>query len=169
MRTLVAAVLVIVLVPVAVAEGQSSSSAPIYAVGDPITMHRQAIVEISRMTGTEATRLATAEDAVERTAELSRHTNPDGARTVYLASNHAFADALAAAPLLRGESTGLLLTDPTRLDTPVRDELARLDPEQVVVLGGVAAVSSHVVEAVRGLGPAVTRIAGPIDMRPPPQ
>lgn len=73
-----------------------------------------------------------------------------------------FADALAGTVLARAVDGPVLLTEPTRLPVPTRDELSLLRPATVLVLGGNGAVSEDVLAAVRSLLPAasIERING---------
>lgn len=67
-----------------------------------------------------------------------------GQQRVYLASGEDFPDALASAALAGKEHAPLLLTRQGQLDQPTRDQLDRLNPGQVIVLGGTSAVSGAV-------------------------
>lgn len=88
---------------------------------------------------------------------LSREVFPDGADEVYLASALDSPDAVAAGSLTGGP----LLLVPSDGSAPqaVLDEIARLDPAKVVVLGGEQAVSPQVVEQAVG-DRASLRLAG---------
>lgn len=79
---------------------------------------------------------------------------------VYLATGQDFADALSASAAAASTEGAVLLTPRASLPDVVRAELVRLAPEEVVVVGGTAAVSAAVASTVRGLGPAVVRVAG---------
>jgi uncharacterized lipoprotein YddW (UPF0748 family) len=74
-----------------------------------------------------------------------------------------FADALAGTVLARAVDGPILLTAPTVLPPAARDELVRLRPARILVLGGTAAVGDGVTAAARAAVPGVTveRIAGP--------
>lgn len=96
----------------------------------------------------------------ETAVEASRATYPAGARTVYLATGRNFADALVAAPAAALVDAPLLLTRPDRLDATVAEELRRLAPEEVVIVGGTAAVSNTVQSEAADLVDEVTRLAG---------
>lgn len=78
--------------------------------------------------------------------------------TVVLAAG--LIDALAGGPLAHAEASPLLLTGPDILDDRVAAEIARLRAETVLVLGGEAAVSSDVTDALTAAGVVVERIAG---------
>ena len=77
---------------------------------------------------------------------------------VLLARDDVFADALASGSL-QAESP-LLLTDGQALDPRVAEELARLAPTTVTILGGTAAVSESVAGELAGLGYTVERLQG---------
>lgn len=94
-------------------------------------------------------------------AVSQRLTGEATAPVVYLTSGTDFPDALAASPAAAADSAPLLLTEPDRLPTATRAELARLQPQEVVVVGGPAAVSLAVEEQVADLtGAQRTRLDG---------
>lgn len=95
-------------------------------------------------------------------AEVTEVLWPEGADTVLLATGFDYPDALAGAPLAASEDAPLLLTPTGGLTDAVRDALVRLDPDEVVVLGGTSAVSGDVVDSVEALAgaPRVERVAG---------
>lgn len=88
----------------------------------------------------------------------------DGANTLFLVSGASYADGISAGPLAYREKLPLLLTAPDRLLDATRRSLTymrfNVTPEQVIVVGGPAAVSDHVVRQVQALGMKVRRIAG---------
>jgi putative cell wall-binding protein len=47
------------------------------------------------------------------------------------------------------QNAPVLLVDPANVPAPIAVELERLDPERLVVLGGTAAVSAAVEEALK--------------------
>ena len=79
---------------------------------------------------------------------------------VLLARDDVFADALGAGAAQGLLQAPLLLTDGDVLDGRVRAELVRLGAERVHLLGGEAAVSPAVEQALVDLGYAVSRLAG---------
>jgi 5'-nucleotidase len=95
-------------------------------------------------------------------AEIPREIG--GARTYFLVSGASYADGISAGPLSYKERVPLLLTAPDRLLDATRRSLIYLKssppPQNVIVVGGPAAVSDNVVRQVRALGMNVTRIAG---------
>ncbi len=80
-------------------------------------------------------------DRYETAVRTSRAFWPGTSERVYLATGGNFADALAGVPAAGADSAPLLLTRSDCLPQVVADELARLAPSQVVVLGGETAVS----------------------------
>lgn len=111
----------------------------------------QAAPSVDRISG--ATRYATA-------VQISKQAYPDGAPIVFLATGASYPDALAAAPAAATHGGPLLLTPGSRLPSAVRAELARLDPELVVIVGGTAVVSTSIAREIGGLGLDVERVAG---------
>ena len=85
---------------------------------------------------------------------------PVDGRTALLATGENFADALAAGPLAYRGSHTILLTRSSELPEATKQYLASGGIEHVVILGGGAAVSSDVEQAVSALGIGVTRWAG---------
>lgn len=80
---------------------------------------------------------------------------------VIVASGDNYPDALVSAPLSAKGSFPILLTAKNVLDSRVKAELQALAPEEVVIAGGVGAVSSQVEEEIRSLIPGkITRIGG---------
>ena len=81
-------------------------------------------------------------------------------RTALVATGEVFADALAAGPLAyRGEHP-VLLTPRGSLHADVSSFLTRSRTEHVVILGGTAAVSAEVENAIRALNISVDRLWG---------
>jgi putative cell wall-binding protein len=75
------------------------------------------------------------------------------ADTVYIATGVNFPDALAGGPAAGREGAPLLLVPGTWLPSSVADELVRLNPSTVVILGSTGVVSNGVVSAIRSLFP----------------
>lgn len=107
------------------------------------------------------------EDRYATAAAVSRRQFPDGADTCLVATGTSFADALAGGPRAAtaeaggGRGVPLLLTRPDALPASTREELVRLGVQNVLVLGGPAAVSDAVVDALGDyVGGPVTRVAG---------
>lgn len=84
----------------------------------------------------------------------------DSADTVVIANSHEFADALTGVPLANELSAPLLLTRAHGLNADSRSEIERLNPNEVIILGGETAVSSAVEQELGELASTVTRIGG---------
>lgn len=117
------------------------AGAPAAAAADPT---------IVRLAG--ATRYETA-------VAVSQYHHPTGAATVFVATGMAFPDGLAGAAVAGALDAPLLLTDPVTLPAATLAEVQRLDPDQIVILGGSGAVSADVADELATVAP-VTRLAG---------
>lgn len=92
---------------------------------------------------------------------VSRHAYPWGSRTVLVARQDHYADALAGGPLAAALEAPILLTPTSGLADIVRDELVRLSPDEVLLLGGVSALSDEVAAQIAALGiPVIERLSG---------
>lgn len=90
-------------------------------------------------------------------AAISREQFPQGSPTVYLARSDVFADALAAGSLTDGPV--LLVRSCGPVPGAVSEEIARLDPTEVVALGGTGAVCDETLQAAAA-GRSADRVAG---------
>lgn len=82
------------------------------------------------------------------------------AREVFIATGHSSPDALASGTAAAASPGPILLTRANDLPTVVRDEIVRLHPDRVIVVGGVDAVAPAVEQAITNLGFPFERIAG---------
>ena len=81
--------------------------------------------------------------------------------TVFLASGTAFPDALAAAPVAAAEDARLLLVRPEGIPQIVQEELRRLAPSEIVLIGSEASLSTEVATQAAATGArTITRIGG---------
>ncbi|UDF12431.1 ThuA domain-containing protein [Antiquaquibacter oligotrophicus] len=96
----------------------------------------------------------------EVAVNISQEAYPDGAPVVYVANGEFYADALSAGPAAAYEGGPLLLVRPGELPAVISAEIARLDPEKIVVVGGVNSVSETVFGQLAGLTDEAVRIAG---------
>ena len=67
--------------------------------------------------------------------------NPESVDTVFVATGHAFPDALAGAPAAGRLGAPVLLMRRDSVPAVVADEIERLEPQRIVVLGGPSAIS----------------------------
>ncbi|HAL30965.1 MAG TPA: hypothetical protein DCP20_09680 [Coriobacteriia bacterium] len=81
--------------------------------------------------------------------QVSRSSFPEGSRSVVIATEGDFPDALAGAPLASSVNGPILLTPARYLPDEVAAEIGRLGAKNAIVLGGTAAVSDTVVSQLR--------------------
>jgi putative cell wall-binding protein len=91
------------------------------------------------------------DDRYETGALTSEHGFPHGADTVLVTTGALFPDGLSASGVAGDLHAPVLLVKPNALPGSVADELVRLDPSKVRILGGSAAVSDSVVAAITKL------------------
>lgn len=99
-------------------------------------------------------------DRYATAAAISASLHEPGVARVYVGTGRAYPDALAAGPAAALAGGPVLLTDPTALPTATAAELSRLDPAEIVVVGGTGSVSRAVERLLGHYGP-VRRVAGP--------
>ncbi|MDZ4179310.1 MAG: cell wall-binding repeat-containing protein [Coriobacteriia bacterium] len=101
-------------------------------------------------------------DRYRTAAAISRSAFPTTAPVVVVASGANWPDGLTGAALAALSDGPILLTRPDKLSLEARDEILRLAPSRVYVLGGTSAVSTSVTTAIASLPhtPTVTRIGG---------
>ncbi|MDP9022343.1 MAG: glycoside hydrolase family 6 protein [Actinomycetota bacterium] len=110
--------------------------------------------------GTDIVRLW-GKDRTETAAIISAATFSPGVPVAYLATGEGFADALAGGPAAARAGGPILLTGRDSLPQATADELARLRPAAVTILGGTAVVSETVrARAVDVTGSPVDRLGG---------
>lgn len=128
----------------AITDAATASEVAVSPLGDahPATEISQVgALEVIRYAGAERTETAAA-IAGDRTlggAEFDDH-------TVLLARSDVFADSLTGGYLAGAHDAPILLTPSDELSAATREELDAIDPDNVIVLGGEAAVSQDVAE-----------------------
>ncbi len=90
---------------------------------------------------------------------ISQFHHPDGADVVFVATGATFPDGLTGAAVAGAGDAPLLLTGRDDLPAVTRSEIERLQPLEIVVLGGTAAIGAAVESELGGLAP-VTRLGG---------
>ena len=83
-------------------------------------------------------------DRYEASAQISQESFSPGVNVAYVASGLNFPDALSGAPVAGMGGSPMLLTDDDRLPSAIAEELDRLNPAKIIVLGGPASVSDEV-------------------------
>ncbi len=99
-------------------------------------------------------------DRYATAAAISRDTFPNGAGTVLVASGRTFPDALSGVPAAATWNGPILLVEPDVTPDATWDELQRLAPNEIVILGGPSAVSDRVEAEIDGIAPT-RRLQGP--------
>ncbi|HUF83907.1 MAG TPA: cell wall-binding repeat-containing protein, partial [Acidimicrobiia bacterium] len=99
-------------------------------------------------------------DRFETAAAVSRATHPTGSDTVYLATGRDHADALAAGLGASTDDAPVLLTEANLLPRATSEEIRRLRPSRIVIVGGTAAIASGVEAALVANTAVVERVAG---------
>ncbi len=84
---------------------------------------------------------------------ISKSGYPKTANVVYVTTGNDYPDALAAAPAAAKQGGPLLLTIPNRLPDVVKNEIKRLQPKSIVVVGGTSAVSNSVMDVLKTIAP----------------
>lgn len=96
-------------------------------------------------------------DRFETAVEVSNHAYPSATGgTVIVATGLDYPDSLSAAPLGAKLQAPLLLTAPTSLPDATREEILRLKPSRILVIGGTGAVSAGVEADLKQLPPSAT-------------
>jgi putative cell wall-binding protein/Tol biopolymer transport system component len=131
----------------------------VFILGGPAAVSVE--VEAAVRTMTFGVRRLAGADRFATAAAISRSAFEQGSSTVYLATGSAFADALSGGAAAAADAAPLLLVGPDHLPDATAAELERLRPEQIIVLGGSAAVAEQVLERLRErTGARVERVAG---------
>jgi putative cell wall-binding protein len=116
-----------------------------------VTLPKPPAIHVTRLSGLD--RYATA-------VSVSKAGYPTTAPVVYVATGSDYPDALAAAPAAAKQGGPLLLTTSSTLPAAVADEIKRLKPRTIVVVGGPGVVSPAVVSRLKTLVPGTIRLAG---------
>lgn len=98
-------------------------------------------------------------DRYEASANISKSAYPSGASKVYIATGANFPDALSIAPVASKNKAPLLLTGAEVIPDSVWNEVLRLKPSEIYVVGGTNTISDNVVNKLNNVAPT-TRIAG---------
>lgn len=133
--------------------------AEVVVLGGPVALSPEVVTEVEGL-GLKVRRVGGA-DRYATAAMLADGVEP-GVDRVVVATGADFADALAIGPVAARDGSPVLLVDPNRLPDVVAEQLERLRPREVVVVGGPAAVSDAVVDAIEHhAGVPAERVAGP--------
>jgi putative cell wall-binding protein len=130
----------------------------IVVLGGPGAVPEAVVAQLGQ-TGAEVTRVAGA-DRYETAVAISASAFDPGVPLVFVATGRNFPDALAGSAAGAHLGAPVLLVPGDTIPAVVVDELTRLTPGAIRVLGGAAAVSDEVVGALAAFSPDVARLAG---------
>ena len=99
-------------------------------------------------------------DRYATSAAISAASFEPGVEVAYIASGSGFADALSGAPVAGATGGPVLLVPTGSIPAVIQNELNRLQPKRIVVLGGPGAVSASVMTQLEATFGAVERWAG---------
>ena len=83
-------------------------------------------------------------DRFEASAQISQSSFSTGVDTAYVSSGRVFADALSGAPVAGRAPGPMLLVDTAAIPMSIKEELDRLEPKRIIVLGGSRSVEDQV-------------------------
>jgi putative cell wall-binding protein len=134
----------------------------VIAAGGADVVHEATLASVASVTDRSTSR-AGGTDRYDTAVALSAQHFATGTTDVWLATGESFPDGLAASAIAGAHGGPVLLTRQNALPPGVSAELARLAPQNVWIVGGIAAVTETVLKAVQGAVPdaTVTRLAGP--------
>ncbi|MHB1341964.1 MAG: cell wall-binding repeat-containing protein [Coriobacteriia bacterium] len=109
-----------------------------------------------------STRAIEGVDRYDTAVAASNAAFPEGAATVVLASGTTWADAVVAAGLAGALDAPVLLAQSSGLTDPTAAEIARLNPAEIVIVGGEAVIDANVERTLSAMfeGATVGRLAG---------
>ncbi|MBH0161711.1 SpoIID/LytB domain-containing protein [Fictibacillus sp. 26RED30] len=101
-------------------------------------------------------------DRYEVASNVSKKGWATGANTVLIANSNAFADALSSAPLAYKLNAPILLSRKDNLTPFTKQELTRLRPKNIIIIGGSGSINSQVENEINSLnlGISIRRISG---------
>ncbi|MDY6232901.1 cell wall-binding repeat-containing protein [Peptostreptococcus porci] len=99
-------------------------------------------------------------DRYETAVQISKHSYTGNAQNLVIASGQVFADALAGSTLASVLNAPLLLTNKDSVPSVVSNEISRLAPKNIYILGGINSVSSAVESRLKDSKTSVYRING---------
>ena len=101
-------------------------------------------------------------DRYETNVKISNEFSKNDIDTVILASGETFADALSAVPLSGINECPILLTGYNRISSFTMNEIKRLNPKKIIVIGGEGAISKKVCDDIKKINKNIVfeRIGG---------
>lgn len=94
-------------------------------------------------------------------AKISQEGWQNGADKVILVNGNAISDGVTATPLATTMNAPILLTNDNGIPQSTKDELARLNPKDIIIIGGESVISNNIEEELKTTtSSSVLRIAG---------
>ncbi|MCC0631878.1 cell wall-binding repeat-containing protein [Clostridioides sp. ZZV15-6388] len=100
------------------------------------------------------------EDRFDTAIKISQSGWNNGSERVFLVNSNSLPDALASTPLASKLDAPILLTNKNNVPENVEDEITRLNPEEIILIGSEGAISSSVKKYLEDTGILVSRIGG---------
>lgn len=91
-------------------------------------------------------------DRYETAAAVSKNGWATGSKTIVLVYGDDYPDALSAAPLAKKYNAPILLTTINSLPASISNEISRLKPTKVYIVGGTGVVSTNIESQIRAKG-----------------
>ena len=146
--------------PATAAELTALTPGRIVVLGGPSAVADSVLTALKAYTTGSVTRLAGA-DRYATAAAISAATFSPGVGAAYIATDIGFADALAGGAAAGTAKDPILIVQQGAIPAATAQELTRLQPKSIVILGGLAAVSAAVATQLATFTTgAVTRVAG---------
>ena len=119
----------------------------ILILGGPASISAQVAEDVGRIAGIETSRIA-GETRYGTAASISNVTFSEATDAVFIANGEDFPDALAATPAAGMKGSPLLLVRHGEIPERVISELCRLQPRQIILVGGASALSEQLNSAL---------------------
>jgi putative cell wall-binding protein len=134
--------------------------ANIIVLGGVDSVQDSVALQLGNFTSGTVTRLSGA-DRFETSAAISAASFDPGVGTAYIANGFNFPDALSAGPVGGMNGAPVLLVTPGSIPDVIQKELTRLNPRNIVVLGGANSVTADVAQALQNFtAGTVGRLSG---------
>jgi putative cell wall-binding protein len=148
------------LVPVATVQAlEALAPTRVVVVGGTAAISTAVQTRIRSISGATVVRIGGA-DRYETAALLAADRFPTGAKTVYVVTGQNFPDALAAGAVAGQRNAAVVLVPQSGVPESVETALQGLNPDRIIVVGGVAAVSAATFVTLQGYADQVDRIGG---------
>jgi putative cell wall-binding protein len=148
------------LTPVSKQEIQRLGASRVIILGGTGAVSTDVETEVQSISGVSTVDRLGGANRYETAAMIAAEMILPDAPTVFMASANDFPDALSAAAYAAQMGVPILLTGQNSLPAATKTSLSTLAADQVMIVGGTAAVSDHVLNELNTLGLATMRISG---------